>query len=349
MKLRLAVALALVTAPLVPVGAQADPGIIYIGPHHQIRVADPATGASRAVTGRRSLFGGYGDATWSPDGTRIAAIGIGKRRHRVLVVLDGDGSHERVLTSRTGFAHLPAWAPNGRTIAFMQTIHEPALRRVSCGRTATQLRLITADGRRNAPLFPDERTDCGNGPSTRAFWSPDGRYLAFESWETGLTTVSLDGEAQRIFCAVPDMGTAPTWIGGEVVFTGSLGGVAGMYACAPGSATARTLSQDETLAYQIASPNGRWLTGLRRGAIFLLDLTTGDLSQVPGADFPGGSSVYPIGPVWSPDSSKIAYSYEPDHGTAFIWTYNLETELAMKLSGTRGGIDPAWSSPRPGL
>jgi len=181
-------------------------------PQPTIVVVDPASGAEREVVqgaepawsadGSRLAFVrdgvvyvSSGDGTgatavgsgdfpaWSPDGTKLAASRYDEqplpgRPHGTLqlVVLGLDGQATE-LTSGTADVYLPAWSPDGSTIAFS---------------TPDSLELISPDGtgRRSVPTAG---AHVNGGPS----WSPDGGAIAFLNARGQVWTVGADGSGAR--------------------------------------------------------------------------------------------------------------------------------------------------------
>jgi Ca2+-binding RTX toxin-like protein len=100
------------------------------------------------------------DATWSPDGTRIAYLNGDSLR-----IADAAGKDPRVLETSVVRPALdiagPVWSPDGTEIALS---------------TATQLLAVAADGSGSRALF--------EGDNTNPSWSFDGTQVAFERGST---------------------------------------------------------------------------------------------------------------------------------------------------------------------
>ena len=117
--------------------------------------------ASRRVT--TLISGGVNTfPVMSPDGRRIAFRRILGEMNSEVFVADADGRNARNLTNDPAFDGWPAWAPDGRTIAFA------ANRRANY-----QIFLMDADGG-NVRLLANTE-----GRATSPKWAPDGRTVYF--------------------------------------------------------------------------------------------------------------------------------------------------------------------------
>lgn len=146
----------------------------------EIVLLDAQTGEENArLTDHRAVDT---SPAWSPDGTRIAFVSdrVGGQP-QVFVLSLGDGRLEQL--TREGYNTSPEWSPTGETIAYIrQSGATFVIMRYDLDTRVT--RRLT-DGRRSAesPTF-----------------SPDGRYIAFESKESEgsrLWLMNADGTNRR--------------------------------------------------------------------------------------------------------------------------------------------------------
>lgn len=114
-----------------------------------------ADGTSRT----RLTFNGYydGEASWSPDGTRIAFVAATDYPYQ-LYVMNADGSNPVHLVDPADDPSRPTWSPDGTKLAF--TVNGSG-----------QLYIVNSDG---TGLVAVEGVS-GTEPS----WSPDGQLIAF--------------------------------------------------------------------------------------------------------------------------------------------------------------------------
>jgi dipeptidyl aminopeptidase/acylaminoacyl peptidase len=134
-------------------------GVIYVMNADGSNIRQLSSGSS----------GGDAIPTWSPDSKRIAymsSVIVGQTPGNTLLnedvdVIDIDGRNHRKLTDRPGVDGLPAWAPDGRHIAF-----------TSDRDGGPEIYVMDTDGSNVRRLAP------GQGGAHPA-WSPDGKYIAF--------------------------------------------------------------------------------------------------------------------------------------------------------------------------
>jgi len=146
------------------------------------------------------------DASFSPDGTRIAFVReLGGACPARLYLMRADGTHVRPISGLVNdpvmespcFRH-PAWSPDGRRLAFTED--------VNLGLPSIFVRKVDGGPPHELPGQSSERAD-GN-PA----WSPDGKTIAFDSGYGGsLWLMDADGSNERPL----DTGAPPCAGGGE--------------------------------------------------------------------------------------------------------------------------------------
>ena len=159
-----------------------------------VAVAQPGDGFDQRLNLRKPLL----NPEWSPDGTRLLSVESRQHPWHLIWRRVGDGTLPRRLTPGTG---RPSWAPDGRTIAFARSGSAGAtdiwtIELSSAGQAGTPTVLINGAGNQQAPRF-----------------SPDGRFLAYESDQSGRPEIyvqRLPLTPQR-WVVSRDGGSAPRW------------------------------------------------------------------------------------------------------------------------------------------
>jgi Tol biopolymer transport system component len=127
-------------------------------------------------------------AVWSPNGKTIAFL---SRRHGTgadVFVMNADGSDQRNLTRKPGNEVDPAWSPDGRALVFTAVPNGQPLvvgGSISASGPYRDVYVMNADGTGQRNL-----THTREAEEYAAAWSPDGRTIAFATY---------DGRSNRIF------------------------------------------------------------------------------------------------------------------------------------------------------
>jgi len=134
---------------------------------------------------------------WSPDGTRLAFVTKHKGREEIHIA-GLDGQAEPIPTTEDPFKVVCDWSRDGRFIVFATLNAE----------TGWDLWVLAAEGERKAVPYVRDTGSQGGG-----FVSPDGRWLAYQSDETGQAEVYVQsfpvpGLKTRVS---PDGGVYPIW------------------------------------------------------------------------------------------------------------------------------------------
>jgi len=237
------------------------------------------------------------NATWSPDGARIAFARVRIGDHSPLDddsdvwVANADGTAARPIVQGEGYQWLPHWSPDGRWIVYTDEpqggpwmASGPAGLEGGGGPLGpgflagqpTQARGYADIWRTRADgSGTPERLTSEDGDDRAATYSPDGTMLAFDSTRDGPTNVwvmDADGSQPRQMSYADDAWGA-TW-----------------------------------------SPDGKWIAGNSGDQIWVIRADTGlgarQVTSGPGRHFV---------PSWSPDGARIAYVLNLDDEPS-IWS-----------------------------
>jgi Tol biopolymer transport system component len=156
----------------------ADPTLLAVSDAGKLTLVNARTG------GVRHFLRAY-QATWSPDGKRIAFTGRGQGGPGDLFLIDADGRNLRRLTHSDDIEeHDPVWSSDGKRLAYFAQDQARSQDDLMVLSLATGMSATVVRGR---PL------------KGRLEWSPDGRKFAFvTSWAAGHGVQVIDavsGEA----------------------------------------------------------------------------------------------------------------------------------------------------------
>ena len=212
------------------------------------------------ASGGRRLVGAGSDASWSPDGRRLAYIDhvrVESKRSPAIdrvVVFDVDSRTRTSVATGTS----PAWSPDGERIAFMRYTFSRATHGWEIG--SSSLLTMRADG-------ADVHELTSTSGETRLFapaWSPDGKTIVVSGdTDYGDFAEFVDPTSGATRRLDVDVGSALVWSpgGNELAFhTYASIGILDVE-----TGKARTLLQSDKLAYRdvVWSPDGRQVGFIR--------------------------------------------------------------------------------------
>lgn len=181
------------------------------GASDALHIVDAETGKVRRSL--RFPLDGVFTPSWSPSGDRIAFVGT-KGGRSDLYVTDVSGEKLEELTDDFFDERDPEWSPDGRRIAFASDRDSPQA--VGFARTY-DLYIIDVDSRKVDPLIS------APGRESAPTWSPDGRYVAYASDESGTPNLYLADLTSGTTARVTDLvggAASPSWSrgGNRLVF-----------------------------------------------------------------------------------------------------------------------------------
>ncbi len=221
------------------------------------------------------------DVAWSPDGRKIAYVGIAQQArqsadgqvHFGIYVAGPNGSHAHLLAEGLNDAW-PAWSPDGKRIVFVSTQDRPGVKNCLAGwdvstSCPTDIYVMNADGTGTRRLTHDPATEYAPA------WSPNGQSIAFVR--------NVRNRAGRVEQAIYVMNADGTDM--REVATGT-GGNGRPFSWAP---------EGQQIAF-VAEGKTRW-------AIDIVNLDGKGARTVFSRD-----GVWSSDPAWSPDGREIAFS-----------------------------------------
>jgi TolB protein len=156
-------------------------------------------------TGHRPIpRAGLGE--WSADGKQLAFNVFPRRqgvtsRYAAFAVVDADGTHFHVVTTRAYTEYPVAWAPHGRRILYGRADHEG-------------IYVVDANGRNDRRVTTDSPPEALWGALA---WSPDGHSIVYDTGgydKTNLFVVGVDGRDKVQLTNTSAIDIDPSWAAG---------------------------------------------------------------------------------------------------------------------------------------
>ena len=259
-----------------------------------------------------------------------------------LYVVDANGAHLRALTHDATMQQSPTWAPNGKTIAYVNA---------SDGMRGA-IYEIGADGSRPRPLLRESPSALGMiGDPT---WSPDGRRLAFDSARDGTYQVwsyTRNGVLNELTHEPVGAGHA-SWSpdGKQLAYSGSAERERQSIFVIGGDGSNRHDVSHAPYADEgpVWSPNGKWIAFRALNPGWEQHESDSLVLVNPGGTvrrtLVTGGSILPAS--WSPSSDAILFLWisDPEHPTTSrrqLYTVSLSGGTPKPLAGTYGAIGGA--------
>jgi TolB protein len=253
-------------------------------------------------------------------------------RAKELYIVDYDGFNPRRITVNRKLNILPAWSPDGRSLAYVSyRTGSPDIFRASIfeGRSAN---LTNGAGQNFAPTF-----------------SPDGKRVAYASSRSGnmeIWVANADGGGARKLTSSAAADTAPTWssTGAEIAFTSDRSGSPQIYVMDSEGLNVRRLthvgSWNDAAAWNPSKEYAEiaYTARLEAGGfdIAVIDIASRQVRQVTAGR---GSCEYPS---WAPSGRHLVFSCKRGQ-TWQITVANRDGSAIETLSaGPGNNVQPDW-------
>jgi hypothetical protein len=244
-----------------------------------------------------------------------------------IFVMNADGSGVTQLTYNQAHEHMPAWSPDGSSIAFEGDRGGNA-----------EILVMNADGSRQIQLTDNPADD--NHPA----WSPDGSKIAFSSTRSGdreIFVMNADGSEVRQLTNNQWDDAYPAWSpdGSKITFSSYRDGQWDLFVMDADSSQEVQLTKNSAVEWMSDwSPDGSKI-------VFDSDQDGDSEIFVMNADGSGQiqltrNNALDLAPAWSPDGSKIAFQSNRD-GDMEIFVMNADGSRQVRL-GSLGAGSADW-------
>lgn len=167
------------------------------------------------IFGIGETYESVGDATFSPDGQRIAlwvqTAEDAKAHRSQLVLLDGQGRFQEKLLDVSSAGNI-AWSSDGKKLAFIANYQQMKDRFISNTKVhPSQGALVVFDLPTRTQRTLIETGVGGGGGLTTYAWSPDDRELVYEGIDDDILVYNFDTRQSRTLIAKGLAEGFPTW------------------------------------------------------------------------------------------------------------------------------------------
>jgi TolB protein len=255
-----------------------------------------------------------------------------EKRSKELYIVDYDGFNPRRVTVNRSLNILPAWSPDGRSLAYVsyrQGVPDVFRASIFEGRSAN---LTGGAGQSFAPSF-----------------SPDGKRIAYASTRSGNMEVwvaNADGSGARKLTSSPAADTAPSWspTGAEIAFTSDRTGSPQIYVMDSEGLNVRRVTNvgnwNDAAAWNPSKEYAEiaYTARLEAGGfdIAVIDVATRQVRQVTAGR---GSCEYPS---WAPSGRHLVFSCKRGQ-TWQITVANRDGSMIETLgAGPGNNVQPDW-------
>jgi TolB protein len=262
--------------------------------------------------------------------TRVSYV-TKKGQNFNLWVADADGESPQSALSSSEPIISPAWAPNGRQLAYVS--FEARKPTIYVHEVATGKRRLVANFK---------------GSNSAPAWSPDGKTLALTLSRDGgsqlnLLDLSVAGSEPRRIAQSGYIDTEPAFTadGRTIYFVSDRGGSPQIYRVPVSGGNPERVTFSGTYNISPAlSPDGRWLAYISRvsGAfkLHVMELASGTANAIT-------DTIADERPSFSPNSRMLIYATQ-QQGKEALMTSTLDGKIKARLVGQTGDIrEPDWA------